>query len=439
MPDLYIVVSPSAEQLPTSVNNGILKRTAAGTAWELVAPASTAGLDVLSTAGAAGTSTSMAPVDHSHKLTETVFRAVAALISAPLVLNSQKIQSLADPAAAQDAATKAYVDAAAAGARDPKDSVRVATTAALPANTPAGSGVGKTLTMNAVGILAVDGTNTALNDRILVKDEAAGQHNGIYKVTTEGTGCVAAVLTRAIEADTSAEVTAGMFCWATEGSTNADSGWLLTTNDPITLDTTVLGFTQVSSLGQITAGAGLTKTGSTIDVIANADASIAVNANDIQVGVLATDAQHGVRGGGTQHAAATSGANGFMPAADKAKLDNITATARDTASTTDGNQLLRTIYTPPSSSGGNIAVSIAGIRSDGNQVAAYSCRLCWRKTAGGVITQVGSTNVQILGEDDVNWDGTIDTASGAVRWKVTGAAAITVNWVGSAIVEYVTY
>lgn len=83
----------------------------------------------------------------------------------------------------------------------------------------------------------------------------------------------------------------------------------------------------------ITAGAGLTGGGDlsadrTLNVIANADASIVVNANDIQVGVLASDAQHGVRGGGTQHAAAVaSGASGFITGTDKAKLDGIAASA----------------------------------------------------------------------------------------------------------------
>lgn len=77
----------------------------------------------------------------------------------------------------------------------------------------------------------------------------------------------------------------------------------------------------------LTAGAGLTGGGDlsanrTFDVVANADGSITVNANDIQVGVLATDAQHGTRGGGTQHALAiASGAAGFLSGADKATID----------------------------------------------------------------------------------------------------------------------
>ena len=78
----------------------------------------------------------------------------------------------------------------------------------------------------------------------------------------------------------------------------------------------------------ITAGAGLTGGGDltanrTFNVVANADASIVVNADDIQVGVLASDAQHGNRGGGGIHAAATPSVAGFMSAADKTKLDGL--------------------------------------------------------------------------------------------------------------------
>lgn len=79
----------------------------------------------------------------------------------------------------------------------------------------------------------------------------------------------------------------------------------------------------------VTAGAGMTGGGAlssdiTLNVTANADASIVVNANDIQVGVLASDAQHGVRGGGTQHAnAVAGGAAGFLTGADKTKLDAV--------------------------------------------------------------------------------------------------------------------
>jgi len=175
----------------------------------------------------------------------------------------------ADPTVALHAATKQYVDAVATGL-DVKASVRVATAAALPACTPAGTGVGHTLTADAVGVLTVDGVATVLNDRILVKNQVAGDDNGIYKVTIEGTAGVAFVLTRATDADQDAEVTAGMFTFAEAGTANGGKGWVLTTNNPITVDTTALTFTQFSAAGTTFIGLSdvpANYTGSTLKVV----------------------------------------------------------------------------------------------------------------------------------------------------------------------------
>ena len=186
-------------------------------------------------------------------------------------MNSQKITGLADPTSDQDAATKAYADSISAGL-DPKGSVRVATTAALPSCTAAGSGVGKTLTGDSAGVLTIDGVDTVLNDRILVKDQATGADNGIYKVTTEGDASNAFVLTRATDFDEDNEVTGGAYCFVTEGTENADEGWILTTNDPITVDTTSLSFSQFSSAAFVDTFPELTDTpanytGASLDVV----------------------------------------------------------------------------------------------------------------------------------------------------------------------------
>jgi len=124
-----------------------------------------------------------------------------------------------------------------------KVTVKLATAAALPACTASGSGVGKKLTMDAAAVLAVDGVNTVLNDRILVKNQAVGKDNGVYKVTTEGTVGVAAVLTRSTDMDEDAEVVSGTYVGVTAGTANGNKEFVLSTADPITVDTTALVFT----------------------------------------------------------------------------------------------------------------------------------------------------------------------------------------------------
>lgn len=145
---------------------------------------------------------------------------------------------------------QAQLDAVVVGL-DFKSSARAATTAALATN----ARIGNVLTATSSGALAaIDGVTLVANDRLLVKDEAAGANNGIYIVTAVGSGGTPWILTRATDADTSAEVSSGMFLFITEGSVNADKGWVLTTDDPITLNTTSLAFTQFSGTSGYTPG-----------------------------------------------------------------------------------------------------------------------------------------------------------------------------------------
>ena len=177
---------------------------------------------------------------------------------------------------------KAYVDATASGL-DVKDSCRIATTAALDACTYNNSN--GTLTKNSNGgINDSSGLGQSVTliatNRVLVKDQASAVQNGIYTVTTVGSGSAVWVLTRATDADTAAEITGGTFTFVEEG-TNADNGYVFTHNGSPTLGTTNLTVSQFSGAGQITAGTGLTKSGNTIN--AGAGSGITVNANDIQI------------------------------------------------------------------------------------------------------------------------------------------------------------
>ena len=176
-------------------------------------------------------------------------------------------------------ANKAYVDSVANGL-DVKASVRLATAAALAACTY-NNGAG-TLTADANGALSVDGVAVAVNDRILVKDQAAAAQNGFYKVTATGGAGAAFVLTRTPDADAASELTAGAFTFTEEGTANADNGYVLSTDGAVTLGTTAINFEQFSGAGQISAGNGLTKTGNTIDAVGTAD-KITVSADAITI------------------------------------------------------------------------------------------------------------------------------------------------------------
>ena len=173
---------------------------------------------------------------------------------------------------------KSYVDAVANGL-DVKASVRVATTANLAGSYNNGNG---TITASSNGAISIDGVSLSVNDRVLVKDQTTQTQNGFYKVTTVGSGSAAFVLTRTPDADAASELTGGAFTFVEEGTANADNGYVLTTNGTPTLGTTNITFEQFSGAGQISAGAGLTKTGNTIDVVGTAD-KITVSANALTI------------------------------------------------------------------------------------------------------------------------------------------------------------
>ena len=189
-------------------------------------------------------------------------------------VNNARITSVATPTQATDAANKAYVDNSAAGL-NVKNPVQVATTAALTVTYNNGtSGVGATLTnAGTQAAITIDSYPLELGDRILVKDQADSKQNGIYTVTTVGTISANWVLTRATDADNNTnggKLTPNTFVFVEEGTVNANNGYTLqiAADDQLTytLGTDLLVWVQFSGAGEIIAGAGLTKSGNTLDV-----------------------------------------------------------------------------------------------------------------------------------------------------------------------------
>ena len=159
--------------------------------------------------------------------------------------------------------SKEYVDAI-KQALDVKESVTVATTANLSATY---NNVGGTLTNSGSNAaLQLDGITVSSADRVLVKDQSTAAENGIYVVTTVGDGSTAWVLTRAEDANASAEMTGGVFTFVEQGTIGAENGYVFTHNGAPTLGTTALTVSQFSGAGQIVAGDALSKSGNRIDL-----------------------------------------------------------------------------------------------------------------------------------------------------------------------------
>ena len=173
---------------------------------------------------------------------------------------------VATPTDAAHIATKGYVDAARQGL-DVKQSVRVATTAAINLSSDLNNGD------------TIDGVTLVTGDRVLVKNQSTALENGIYVVTASGAA------SRSSDANGTAdtgELKSGTFTFVEEGTVNSDKGFVVSTNGTITVDTTGIAWTQFSGAGSFTSGDGLSQDGNTIHVNVTANrTAIVADAIDI--------------------------------------------------------------------------------------------------------------------------------------------------------------
>ena len=202
--------------------------------------------------------------------------------------NSNRIVDVSNPTSANDASNKTYVDSVAQGLAI-KTACAAATTADLSGTYDNGNnGVGATITgFTAFASNVLDGVNLQvantstgfLGSRILVKDQTNEFENGIYHYTNTTT------LTRASDADTAAELTAGTFFFVQSGTLAGDNGFVQTEIVNSVGSGNIIKYTQFSGAGQIVAGAAITKTGNQLDIGVD-DSSIEVTADALNVKAL---------------------------------------------------------------------------------------------------------------------------------------------------------
>ena len=136
------------------------------------------------------------------------------------------------------------------------------------------AGVGATLTnAGTLAAFAPDGPTASVSDRILIYNQTNAFENGVYEVTTVGSGSVAWVLTRTADADSYGlkdpnALGGGDAFFITSGNTGAGETYVCNTSGTITFGTTGISFAQVSSAQVYSAGTGLTLTNTTFSLTA---------------------------------------------------------------------------------------------------------------------------------------------------------------------------
>jgi len=221
---------------PTLVTPNI--GTATGTSFNLITGLAAA-VPSANGVAAVGLSTLAARENHVHASDTTKANLSGAAFTGTVTVPT--------PINATDAVNKGYVDSLSQGL-DVKQSVRVS------------SIVNIAIATALINASVIDGVTVVTGDRVLLLGQTLPAENGVYVVVATGAA------PRAIDADTSAKVTTGMYVFVSEGTARLDTGFILTTNDTITLGTTALAFTQFSGAGQIAAGNGLSKTGNTLTI-----------------------------------------------------------------------------------------------------------------------------------------------------------------------------
>lgn len=217
-----------------------------------------------------GAATTVARSDHTHGSPAHDDAAHSAVhlnaLAAPngvVTMAGMQITNLGSPVAGTDAVNKNYVDNYVAGLSW-KAPVRAIATSMVPLT----------------GTQTVDGVALVAGDRMLAQNQG-NTGNGIYVVA-------AGPWNRATDADTGTELlNAAVF--VSEGTAYKDTAWVCTNDAPIVIGTTTPTFVQFAGGGTVTAGAGLTQSGNTLNVVA-ANGSITVGADDIQVAFAGTGA-----------------------------------------------------------------------------------------------------------------------------------------------------
>lgn len=208
------------------------------------------------------------------------------------------------PTSSTDIANKTYVDTQVSSGITYHSPVKYEvpnTTGNLTAtyNQPGGSGVGVGATLTNAGTLAAfapDGPTAQVGDRILVYNQTNAFENGVYTVTTVGSGAVAWVLTRATDADTYAikspnGLGLGDAFFVTSGDTGAGETYVCNTSGIITFGTTNIAFVQISSAQVYSAGTGLNLSPATTFNISNTGVTASTYGSGSNVPVFAVNAQ----------------------------------------------------------------------------------------------------------------------------------------------------
>jgi hypothetical protein len=356
--------------------------------------------------------------------TQTVQSAFGAITATSAALTTGTITTA--PSGGTDIVNKSYVDTLAASGIHFHQPVRVESPINLNATYNNGTaGVGATLTnAGTQAALVIDGITMVVADRVLIYQQANQTQNGIYVVTSVGSGASNWILTRASDADTyvinsAAGLSEGSTVFVQQGTTGAGETYTCNTSGVITFGTTNITFAQISSAQIYSAGTGLTLSGTQFSITNTGTAGTYGSAS--QVPVFVTNAQGQV----------TSVTNTAIAINGSAVSGNITGQAGSVANALTAG----TFLTSGGTYNGSAARTFAVDATDANTASKVVARDAAGNFSAGTITAAlsgnatSATNVAGGAANRI----VFNTGSGASSFVVAPTASGQVlSWNGSA-------
>lgn len=319
-------------------------------------------------------------------------------VSGNISASSGIISNVGYPSANSDAATKLYVDTLAAEGISYHTPVKYEvpnTTGNLTATYNNGTaGVSATLTnAGTLGPFVPDGVTASISDRILIYNQTNAVQNGVYVVTTVGTGASSWVLTRAADANTygvksPTALGTGDAFYVTSGNTGAGETYVCNTPGTIVFGSTNITFVQVSAAQVYSAGNGLSLTNTVFSLAT----PVAVANGGTGTSSTPTNGQLLI-GNGSGYTLSTLTAGSGVSITNSAGSITLTATG------TGGTVVAVTASAPLASTGGvSPNISIANSTGTGNVVLDNGASIFSATITGAVsasITTITGTSANI--------------------------------------------